>query len=563
MLLTGPYSFTALADVMLVGVTGVQALNVNAFLGLADLECDAPPWLVRWQFRKADAQITAALEALGFYDARIVDELAFPTDGCWRARFQIDSGEPVVVRDVLLRVDAPLILEPSIAAPLKQARELKDKPLNHEAYESVKRGLLAAAQAHGYFDAAFTTKTVTVDAAEHRASVDLDLVGGARYTFGEIEVVGDLLERRLLDAYIPFHAGDPYDVSLVARLRRNLADSGYFGRTVVVADNDTAVDRVVPIRIELYPRARDWTYSFGVGYATDTGARLRADADNNLLNERGHRASVKSVLSTERSSLDLQYRIPHRNPLDDWFTFDTGIAHLESNSSTSDIQRVGARHSYEQGAWIETDFVDLTYEDFKVGDEYGDSRLVLFGSTLARFWRDQPSRPNAGYRVDATLRGAVRSLGSDTDVVQLLTSGKVIRALSDNVRGIVRTTAGWTWKDDFNDLPPTIRFFAGGDTSIRGYEYQGVGPEQDGSVVGGSKLLTGSLEFDYQFRPNWSVAAFIDSGSAYNNDPQWFTGVGGGIRWYSPLGPIRVDVAHPLDDPTTQWRLYITIGPDL
>ena len=167
-----------------------------------------------------------------------------------------------------------------------------------------------------------------------------------------------------------------------------------------VADSDAAVDRAVPVRIELYPRARDWTYSFGLGYATDTGARIRVDADNNLFNERGHRVAVKSVLSTERNSLDLQYRIPHLSPLNDWFTFDTGIAHLESNTSTSDIERVGARHSYEQGAWIETDFVDLTYEDFKIGDEFGDSRLVLFGSTLTRFWRDIPSRPNAGYRVE-------------------------------------------------------------------------------------------------------------------------------------------------------------------
>ncbi len=557
-------SSTVFADVALDGVSEAQTLNINAFLGLADLDCNAPPWLVRWQFRRADAEIKAALEALGFYGAQIVDELSMPADGCWRAHFQITPGDPVIVRDVSIRVDEPLVHEPVIEARLKEARDLKDKPLNHLSYENVKRGLREDAQALGYFEAAFKTSTVQVDAVEHRASVDLELVGGPRYVFGNIEVVGDFLERRLIDAYIPFHTGDPYDVSLVARLRRNLADSDYFGRTVVVADSDTAVDQAVPVRIELYPRAREWMYSFGLGYATDTGARIRADADNNLFNERGHRIAVKTVLSTERNSLDFQYRIPHLNPLDDWFIFDTGIAHLESNTSTSDIQRVGARHSYEQGAWIETDAVDLTLEDFKIGDEFGDSRLVLFGTTLARFWRDEPTRPNAGYRVNGTIRGATTSLGSDTDVVQLLLTGKVIRALAQNVRVIVRTTAGWMWEDDFDALPPSIRFFAGGDTSIRGYEFEGVGPEDaQGHVVGGSRLLTGSMEFDYQFRPSWSVAAFVDSGSAYNEQPRFFTGVGGGIRWYSPIGPIRVDVAHPLDDPTTQWRLYVTVGPDL
>ncbi len=557
------FALSVRAEVALEGVTDLQALNINTFLGLADLDCSAPPWLVRWQFRKANTEINTALEALGFYQAQIVDELDMPTHGCWRARFRITPGDPVVIRNVAINVDEPLVHEPAIAARLKEARELMDKTLNHAAYENVKRGLLGEARSLGYFEAAFKMSAVRVDEVGRSASVEFDLVGGSRFVFGDIEIVGDFLQRRLMDAYIPFNTGEPYDASLVSRLRRNLSDSGYFGRTVVVADSDAAVDRAVPVRIELYERPRDWTYAFGVGYATDTGARLRIDADNNLLNERGHRASVKSVWSTERNSLDLQYKIPHLSPLNDWFIFDTGIARLESDTWTSDIQRVGARHSYEQGAWIETDFVDLTYEDYKIGDEFGDSRLLMFGTTLARLWRDIPTRPTAGYRVDGTLRGAWRSLGSDTDVIQLVVGGKAIHELVKDVRVIARVTGGWLWTEDFDALPPSIRFFAGGDASIRGYEYQSVGPEKDGHVVGGERLLTGSLEFDYLFSPNWSVAAFVDSGSAYDDKARFFTGVGGGIRWYSPLGPIRVDVAHPLDDPTTEWRLYVTIGPDL
>ncbi len=82
-------------------------------------------------------------------------------------------------------------------------------------------------------------------------------------------------------------------------------------------------------------------------------------------------------------------------------------------------------------------------------------------------------------------------------------------------------------------------------------------------MVGGNRLLTGSLEMDVLFRPNWSVAAFVDSGSAFDDKPQFFTGVGLGIRWYSPLGPLRVDVAHPLDDVGHNLRLHISLGPDL
>ena len=559
MALTSP----AAATVVLDGVSDRQALNIRAFLGLSELDCDAPPWLVRWQFRRASNEIRTSLEALGYYSTQVEQELTFPTGECWRARFQILPGDPVYVREVNLTIDSPLANETAIAARVAQARDLKNQQLNHGTYEDLRRGLLETAQSLGYFDAEFKVNEVRVDPDAYRATVNLELVGGARYTFGDIEVIGDFLNRRLVDAYIPFHTGEPFDASLVARLRRNLADSGYFGRSTVLADNEAAVDRAVPIRIALYPRARNWTYSAGVGYATDTGPRVRFDADNYLVNESGHRISVRSVFSSNRSSLDLQDRIPHLDPVDNWFILDAGLAHIETDTSESDIQRVGARHTYRRGEWIQTDFVDLTYEDFKIGDEFGDSRLVLFGSTLSRMWRDQPNRPTEGFRLDATLRGATQQLGSDTDFVQFLVNGRMIQGLSENWRALVRTTAGWTWKDDFGDLPPSIRFFAGGDTSIRGYAFQSVGPERDGNVVGGSRLLTGSVELDYRFRPNWSVAAFVDSGSAFDSSPQFFTGVGVGIRWFSAVGPIRIDVAHPLDDPSTQWRLNVTVGPDL
>jgi translocation and assembly module TamA len=551
---------TTAADVVLDGVSDAQAANIKAFLGLADLGCDAPSWLVRWQARQADAQIATSLEALGFYGARVEGALEFPADSCWQARFRIVPGDPVIVRAVDVTVDHPLAAEASIAALIQRARSFVGTTLNHAQYEDLKRHLLAAAQSLGYFDASFEISRVRVDAQAHSAAVTLDLAGGSRFTFGDIEIVGDFLERRLIDAYIPFRTGEPYDAALVARLRRNLADSGYFGRTFVTADRDTAVAQAIPIRIELFPRSRAWTYAFGLGYATDTGPRIRADATNDLLNPRGHRASVKSVLSTDQSSLDLQYRMPHRSPLNDWFIFDAGIAHLDSTTSTSDVKRIGARHTYERGEWVQTDFVDLTHEDFKVADQFGQSRLLLFGTTWSRFRRDQPTRPTDGFRIDTTLRGASQSLGSDTDFVQVLATGRIIERLTERTRVLVRTTGGWTWKDEFSDLPPSIRFFAGGGASIRGYAFQGVGPERDGNVVGGRALLTGSLEFDYQFRTDWAAAAFVDSGSAFDDEPHFVTGVGVGIRWFSPVGPIRVDVAHPLDDPTTQWRLSVRWG---
>ncbi len=551
------------AEVRLTGVSTRQVANIEAHLGLSELSCDAPAWLVRWEYREVDAEVAAALEALGYYSAHIEKTLNFPADGCWVAELTIDRGEPVLVEKLLITIDQPLGSEASIASRVTGAQALLGKRLDHGRYEAIKRGLLEDASVLGYFDAKFVRSEVRVEVARHSAVVDLELAGGPRFVFGDIEVVGDALDRRLLDQLIPIRSGDPYDGALLAKLRRNLAESGYFRRTTVIADSEAAVDHRIAVRIELTPRAPPWTYSVGPGYATDTGARLRAVANNALFNSAGHRVSVNTVLSRGNSSLDAEYRIPHKNPLNDWFAFDAGIAHLDTDTSSSDISRLGVRHTYPRGGWTETDFADLTREDFTIAHESGVSNLLLFGSTLGRVSRDRPIRPTAGHRVEVTMRGATQALGSDTDFAQVLVAGKLVHGLSERVRAIVRADLGATWKDDFDALPPTVRFFAGGDTSIRGYAYQSVGPEVNGNVVGGSYLLTGSLELDYEFRPKWSIAAFVDSGSAYDDRPQFFTGVGAGIGYQSPVGPIRVYVGHPLEDENVEWRLAIVIGPDL
>ena len=168
-----------------------------------------------------------------------------------------------------------------------------------------------------------------------------------------------------------------------------------------------------------------------------------------------------------------------------------------------------------------------------------------------------------GHTVSFDVRGASDALLSDTSFVQLIVKAKKILPLGNHVRLLGRATAGWTIKDALSELPPTIRFFAGGDTSVRGYGFEELGPELDGEVIGGSKLLTGSLELDVPVSSNWSVATFVDTGSAFDDDPQFSTGVGVGVRWFSPLGPLRVDIAHPLDDPDNNLRVHISLGPDL
>jgi translocation and assembly module TamA len=173
--------------------------------------------------------------------------------------------------------------------------------------------------------------------------------------------------------------------------------------------------------------------------------------------------------------------------------------------------------------------------------------------------------------VEFTLRGADESLLSNASFLQVSAQGKLIRSFADRFRFITRLQVGHTETDQLRELPPTIRFFAGGDQSVRGYGYQQLGPlDEAGHVIGGEDLLTGSVELEYRFLEKWlflekwGVAVFYDTGNAMRSfSGSLEEGAGVGLRWVSPIGPIRADAAWALTEPGTPVRFHLTVGPDL
>lgn len=128
-----------------------------------------------------------------------------------------------------------------------------------------------------------------------------------------------------------------------------------------------------------------------------------------------------------------------------------------------------------------------------------------------------------------------------------------------------RADASTIVTENFEDVPYNLRFFAGGDQSIRGYDYKSLSTEKNGYLIGGQNLAVGSLEYNYQFIPKWRGAVFVDAGNAFDknfNDPVKI-GAGIGVRWSSPVGPIRVDVGAGVSEKNIPIRLHFFIGPQL
>jgi len=176
---------------------------------------------------------------------------------------------------------------------------------------------------------------------------------------------------------------------------------------------------------------------------------------------------------------------------------------------------------------------------------------------------DDKLYPSRGWGLNADLRAGGTAIGSDVDFAQLRVQGRVVFSLGQWNRVLLRGELGRTFTGNFDRLPPSLRFFAGGDSSVRGYGYQEIGPKIAGRVVGGRSLAVFSAEFEHRFSAHWGAAAFVDAGDAFDTRPDMHVGVGFGLRWRSPVGPVRVDLARGLNDPQQTIRLHLNIGTDL
>lgn len=552
------------AEVVFSGLDEALETNVRTFSALSTAACDSARWRIERLFRDADKDIGEALQALGYYSPSITKSLAWNPD-CWAASFEIEPGEPVLLRDVDVRINGPAATDTVFRSRLTAEPPKQGDVLNHGSYTAYKTAVMRAAANAGYFDADFETARITVDPGTTRADMSLVLLSGPKYEFGDVNFTEGILRRRLLSGYTDIHPGDPYSASAINDMYEALGGSSYFASVSIRTEPLDEINKIVPVNVVLTPAKRH-IYSVGGGYTTDNGAHARTGYTNRRINDKGHQLESRLYASNVRSEINASYRWPRDDPRREWFSAVAGIQHEETDTSENDTYKFGLSRSRSVSrAWLETRYVDFEKEDFIVADQVSTSQLVILGTNWETVVGRGLARVNRGYRLNLDLRGASDSVGSDTSFLQLRARAHWIHALSEKTRVLARIRAGFTVKEQFTELPASVRFFTGGDHSVRGYSYESLGTlNADGEVIGGSNVVDGSVEIDYLLRDKWSLAAFVDAGSAFNgSELDLSKGAGLGLRWYSPVGPIRLDFAHPFDDPDNSFRIHVTLGPDL
>jgi translocation and assembly module TamA len=550
------------------GLDPALAANITAQIQITRQQaCDVPLARLRRLLPQTRAQLDRALQALGYYQATHTVQINATPDGmCWQLEVTVEPGAQVVLNQVSIQILGDADTQALFAQDISSANLASGQALHQGRYEDLKSALSARAADEGYFDARFERSEIALDMVANSADISIIFNPGTRYRFGAITLRGQgLLNADMVRDMMAVREGEPYSTERLADLRANLDTSQFFREIRVVPDLGQSADQLVPVDVDLRLRPRHaWTG--GIGFSTDIGPQARLSYENRYVNSRGHTLSAEGSFSPVRSLINGAYNIPLSGDASRKLVLSTGYTVEDATTYVSKRLLSAATVTDETAnGWRRSAFLELQRDAYEVGTEEQTSILLMPGASLAKTSADNLINPSRGWKLFTSIRGASDTLLSDATMVQLYGSAKYIRSLG-GLRLLTRLESGTTWIDNVQDLPASLRYFTGGDQSIRGYDYRELGPlSADGTrVVGGKNLLVGSVEFDYLVRDSWRVAVFSDAGNAFNNpgDFDFKRSAGIGVRWLSPVGPIRIDLAHPFDGEDS-FRIHVTMGPDL
>jgi len=368
-----------------------------------------------------------------------------------------------------------------------------------------------------------------------------------------------------------------------------LADENFVPPTLAgrKTPQDVAESKKIPLYVFVAAdKPRD--AQVGLGYGTDAGVRATAKVDYNLLNRQGYQAGAETEVSRISKNVAVYASRPWKHPLNDKLdgrltyeeeVIDQGEGNFDLSTKT--IKAELSRNIRSDTGWNRSYSVRYRLDELETGVDGADlddlpirftssspeQRALLFGYGVSKTDTDNATNPTQGMRQYYSIEAGTDSAFSDTDMAIIRAGVSGIYSFGEDKKHQVlgSANAGYIWADDFYEVPYKLRFFAGGDQSIRGYDYESLSPLDKGYLTGGQVLAVGSAEYNYEFKPGFRGALFTDVGNAYDKDFDTETkvGVGVGIRWASPVGMVRVDVAAGVTEESIPVRLHFFIGSPL
>lgn len=423
---------------------------------------------------------------------------------------------------------------------------------------------------HGHPEARLIERKVIVDLAAHKADVTLTIDAGPQFRFGPISIEN---KGRTKDDYVQsfaaFRPGDIYDRGKADKMVSALRETGLFDQVALVSGE--AEDGALPQRLTLGERAMR-SAGLGASWSSDEGAGVRSFWEHRNLMGRGEKLRLELMLAQIEQMASAEFRKPRFLREDQSLLGGLEIAHEDTDAyeenrikTTASILR-RLRPTLEAGA-------GLSFEYTHTKDSTGNHTYQLFGLPLILRYdgSDDLLDPAQGSRLGLSLTPYAGRSGTPVSFARFEATGSTYLSFGarPDVTLAARGRFGSTLAERTFDIPGSIRFYAGGGGSIRGYGYQLVGPlGADNKPLGGRSVVEASGELRYRASRDIGLVAFIDGGNAYATSTPKFSeplrwGAGLGLRYYTAIGPVRADVAVPLnrrpgiDD---AFQIYVSLG---
>ena len=547
-------------DLTVKGLKGSVKDNVDAYLSSIP-EQDYSTGL-RFQAR-IERNITEALNALGYYHPTF--DFSVNDDGN-ELIVDVERGHSIRFTKVDIVISGEAGDDPDFIALIENSGLKKGARVNHGLYDGLKSKIRNLALQKGYFEGRYSLSRLEVSPEAKKAFVRLHFDSGIRYHFGANSIAGSQIELDRVASLAPYKEGDPYLVSQVGEYNQNLSNTDWFSSVFVEPDlTRLGKGRDLPMKVSLAPQARNQLET-GLGYSTDVGVRGSLKWKKPWVNDRGHSFDSSISLSGPEQTIAAGYRIPLEDVLNDYYRIQYGMKNLDNRDTKSLESNLSVeRHWVLDNGWHRTLFVRYLLENYEQGLQDDNAQFLLPGISFSRSRVRGGAMPMWGDRQSVTLEYGDPRVLSETRVARFQGGMTWVRSVGSNHRGLFRVDGGANVVEEFEKLSPSLRFFAGGDNNLRGYNYESISPrDESGALTGAKYMVTTSLEYQYRVFGDWWGAVFYDYGDAFNETPDFKRGTGFGVRWASPVGPIRLDFAWGLDQsPDKRFNVHFTLGPEL
>lgn len=490
-------------------------------------------------------------------------------------QYRIETGTPYLLSDVELKIvhpDGTSETRSMTDAELKTANLSIGMRAEAEPIILAEQSVLDVFRNEGYPLVKAGKKRVLADTAEKTIRVIYEVTTGKKATFGKINVVGaGDVDADFIRGYHAWDSGDVYSPEKVTETRRDLAQSNLFNSVIVKPVGPVGDNGEIPIEMRVQERDHR-TIGGGLDYSTADGPGANAFWEHRNLFGKGEKLRLKLEGSGLKQGASASFRKPQflrrKQAL---------VAEGEATSYTTDAYDGNLANAFtgiERRFWknwsatygVTAEYSDLTGADSPNEEFYlGGLRGILRHDNT-----DNPLDPTKGDRLELSVSPYISLAGANTQFTSVSLDGSQYYAFDEKGHYILagRGRIGSIFGDERSSLPSNKRFYSGGGGSVRGYEYQTVGPlNKDGDPIGGRSVLEAGLEFRARITDSIGLVPFVEGGNVYETvtpkdfDLMWSTGLG--LRYYTAIGPVRFDFAVPLDKRDNiddDYQIYLSLG---